>query len=131
VCVLPDVFATYNDVTADRLLEAGVEFVAIAGRICRGDTRDQISNDLVLAPRARKHQVFVKGSFHESRIGSAKNGTASLEGVSYAETRLRLTRNRKTIVKVAAYAEIEGPVALGDQVLDVEGEFLYIRMAVK
>ena len=39
--------------------------------------------------------------------------------------------NGEAVVEVATYPQIEGPVAFGNTVLNVEGKLLYVRMSVK
>ena len=93
VGVLPDIFAVENKKLPEGLLQAGMKFVAKAGRdrICRASRAcKQRVQDVVGAADAGEHQIFVKGRLESSRVGDAKNGVGPLNIVGDAQARLRL-----------------------------------------
>src|ERR1700732_695187 len=106
-----------------------MKFIAKAGldRICSAcRASEERVQDIIRAPDAGEHQIFVKGRFESSRVGDAKNGVGPLNIVGESQTRLRLAASAQTIVLVATDAQIERPVFPGDGVLDVDRQFLYI-----
>ena len=120
VGVLPDVVAADDEVLAEGLLQPGVKLVAESGlqrsRYARR-AQQQRSKHIIRASLTRQHEVFVERRFQRSRIRKAKNSVGLRDGVGDADARLRLTRNRQTVVKIAADTDVEEPVLERDLVL--------------
>ena len=78
VRVLPDVFAVDDQVSAEGLLQAGMEFVAIAGsqrrQRLRGSRLAADSSTGDAASQAGEHQVLVERRLQRAGIGDAKHG---------------------------------------------------------
>ena len=137
VGVFPDILSVDHQVLAERLREAGMEFIAVTraqGR-CRyaGAARDgrlERDDHRVEASLARDHEVFVERALHSAGIGNTQNGAGRLDVVSDTEARFRLRGAGKAIVCVDACAQIERPVVDVDCVHYVERKFLDIGMAV-
>ena len=91
--VLPDVFAVENKILPEGLLQAGMKFVAKAGRDGVRRTcvhpQERVQN-VIGTPDAGEHQIFVKGRFESSRVGDAKHGVGPLNVVGDAQARLCL-----------------------------------------
>src|SRR5579862_6946861 len=105
VSVLPDVFARENDIAPESLLNSGVELVTKA-RIERScpwhrTTKKRIQHR-IRAPSAGKHQIFIKGSFQQSRIGHADDGVRLFDVVGDPEARLNLLVSDEAIVEIPA-----------------------------
>ena len=93
-------------------------YVAHAGRDRR---RHQRVDHRVVASLAREHQVLVERSFHRAGVGNPQHGVGRLDVICDAQARLGLRGRDNAIVVVEAQAQIEGPVVLGDGVLDERG----------
>src|SRR5205814_3563332 len=103
-----------------------VELVAIAGLLCIGDAgraTQQRRQYRVLATAARQHQVLVEWCLQGARVGHAEHSSGRLDVIGSAKARLGLARAGESVVQVAANAQVEGPVARLDLVLQVEAEF--------
>ena len=117
------------------LLKAGVKFIATAGTERGRDWRlKQPSSGFrtgLLHPMLERTRFSLKGVSRDARVGDTKNRVASLDVVGNSETRLRLLRCGKTVIKVASNAEVKRPVSFRNRVLNVERELLHIRVPVK
>ena len=123
-----------DQVPPESLLDSSMEFIAKA-RTQRPARRQVQSRSgartAIAASGAGKDQIFIEGRFQRARIGNSKNRVGLLDVVSDPETRLGLPRDGETVVQIAAYAEIQRPVSLGDCVPHVESKFLHVGVAVE
>ena len=78
----------------------------------------------VAASCAGEHEVLVKWSFENASVGSAKDGVGPLDVVCDAYARLGFLVCAQAVVEVAAQPEIDGPIAAGDRILQVEASAL-------
>src|ERR1019366_6484347 len=66
-----------------------------------------------------------------SCVGNAQHRVRRFNVVSGAETRLRLPVSGECVVEIAAQARTERPVSRRDRILEVEREFLHVRVPVE
>ena len=107
VRVLPDVLARENEITSESLLNASVELIAkarIERRYTWHRTAKKRIQHSIRAPGAGEHQIFVEGSFQQSRVGDAEYGIRLLDVVRDSEARLNFLMGGKPIVEIAAQA---------------------------
>src|ERR1039458_3920785 len=126
VGVLPDIFAAQNEVPANRLLQPGVELVAESRRQRCRHARDQALDHGIIAALARKHEILVEWRLKRARIRGAKHCVGRLYVITEADARLRLPGYGEPVVKIAANANIELPVARRNRVLDIKCQFLHV-----
>ncbi len=123
VRVFPDVLGVHNEVFAKCLLEAGVKFVS-ESRIKRCSylcgTSEDVAKNHIETSGAGENQVLVEGRFQSAGVGYAQHGIALLNVVGNTDARLWLARGRVAVVHIASHAQVEGPVSLGNGVLNVK-----------
>ncbi len=122
VRVFPDVFSVEDEVLSKCLLQAGVEFIAEAGRqrskCVRCTEKERIQNRRT-ASHTGKYQVFVERTLQSARIGYAKNRAGRLDVVGDADPWFGLAGGSQAVVRVAAKTKIEGPALPRDGILGV------------
>ena len=79
VRVLPNVVSAHHHISSECLLQAGMEFVAVPGRISpeiarRSRRRNQRGQETEYCNRAGDHQVLVEWTLHGPRIGNPQHG---------------------------------------------------------
>ena len=85
----------------------------------------------IAAPFVRKHQVFIKRSFHRPRVRNAKNGVGPLDVVGNTKARFGFPMGRESVVEITTQSQIQRPVSFGDRILNIESKFLDVGVAVK
>src|SRR5712671_4189656 len=128
--VFPHVVGIDDQMLADRLSEPGMKIVALAGRN-RARSSENAGEDALWIPVTRNNQVFIEGSFKDTGVGNPKNRICALDVVGDARARFRLAAAGDAAINVAANTDVEGPVALRDRVLNVEGHLFDVRVAMK
>ena len=132
VRVLPDVVAAEDQVLAEGLLDARMEFIAKAWLQGSGYSRgaeEKRRKNGVRAAGAGQHEVFVEGCLQRARVGDAEHGVGRLDGVGGAEAGFGLVGLGEAVVEIAADAHVEEPVAGLDLVFDVESKLLHVSVA--
>src|SRR5260221_8059673 len=127
--VLPDVVGVHHQEFAERLLEAGMKFVALSRRNRRRSALSEERAQDRIADRAGHNQVFVKRSLQYARVRDAQYGIRSLDVVCHARAGFRLPGAGETAIDVEPHAEVEGPGPLRDRILDIPGELFDICAA--
>src|SRR5579864_8948190 len=98
-----------------------MEFVAPTGAE-RGDARRSAEKKRiehrVSAALVGKYQVLIERSFQHARIGNTQNSAGPLDVVSHPEARLGLFVGGEAVIEVAPDSEVEGPISLGDGILN-------------
>ncbi len=131
VGVLPDVVAADDEVLAEALLESGMKLVPESRR---DDVRSSLAveqrrQNVIRAALTGQHEILVERRLQRAGIGDTKHGSGRFYAVGYAETRLRLPGDGKSVVEIPANADVEEPVAGLDLILDVERKLFDVRMA--
>ena len=111
--VLPQVISIHDKKFPERLLEAGMELVTLAGtNRSRRSTEDGVNKRI--PGLAGKNQVLVERGFHDPRIRGAQNGIAGLDSISDAGTWLGLRTTGKPAIEITTKAQVESPATYGN-----------------
>ena len=113
VRVLPQVISIHDKKFPERLLEAGMELVTLAGtNRSRRSTEDRVNEGI--PGLAGKNQVLVERGFHDPRVRGTQNGIAGLDSVGDANARLGLGTAGKSAVEITTKAQVERPATYGN-----------------
>src|SRR5215471_20357848 len=130
VSVLPKVIPVDHQVFAERLLEAAMKLIALARRNWSGRPTENRVNEWILHLTG-ENQVFVERSLHNSRIGGAEDGAGGFDVVSKAQAGFQLGIAGEAAVEIGAHACVDGPVALGNGVLDEHRSLPDVAFAIE
>src|ERR1700722_1395338 len=111
-----------------------MEFIAKTGiqRPARSrGAQKQWRQHRIAASGARKDKVFIERSLQRTGIRNSQHRAGFLDVVRYAQPGFGLARDRKTVVDIAAHAQIQRPVSLCNVIPHIQREFLHIGVAVK